>query len=77
MEKSLQFLNFISYKYKINFEELTNDFNEFVKEERDILIKSNILFRFKFFGSHSEAIFKSSREIGCRGKSCFESHFRY
>ena len=49
MEKSLQFLNFISYKYKMNFDDLTNDFNEFVKEERDVLVQSNIEDEYKTF----------------------------
>jgi len=49
MEKSLQFLNFISYKYKMNFDDLTNDFNEFVKEEREVLVQSNIEDEYKTF----------------------------
>jgi hypothetical protein len=54
MEKSLQFLNFISYKYKLNFEDLTNDFNEFVKEERNVLIESNIEDEYKTFIDQNE-----------------------
>jgi len=31
MEKFVQFLNFVSYKYNVSFEDLSNDFKEFVK----------------------------------------------
>ena len=34
MEKYQQFLNFISYKYNMNSEDLTKDFEEFVKKKR-------------------------------------------
>lgn len=38
MEKFVQFLNFISYKYSVTFEDLSNDFNEFVTDEKKNLI---------------------------------------
>jgi hypothetical protein len=60
MEKSLQFLNFISFKYKMNFEELTNDFNEFVKEEREVLIQSNIEDEYKTFIDQNEERLENS-----------------
>ena len=34
MEKFIQFLNFVSYKYGLSFEDITTDFKEFVKEEQ-------------------------------------------
>ena len=37
MEKFVQFLNFVSFKYNVSFDDLSNDFKEFVKEERDAL----------------------------------------
>jgi hypothetical protein len=37
MEKFVQFLNFLSYKYNLSFEDATNDFKDFVKEEKEIL----------------------------------------
>ena len=37
MEKFVQFLNFISFKYKLTFTDVTKDFEEFVKEELQIL----------------------------------------
>jgi hypothetical protein len=60
MEKSLQFLNFISYKYKLNFEDLTSDFNEFVKEERNVLIESNIEDEYKTFIDQNEERLETS-----------------
>jgi hypothetical protein len=60
MEKSLQFLNFVSYKYKLNFEDLTNDFNEFVKEERNVLIDSNIDDEYKTFIDQNEEKLENS-----------------
>ena len=34
MEKFAQFLNFVSYKYKVSFDDVMKDYEEFVKEER-------------------------------------------
>jgi len=34
MEKFLQFVNFISFKYNISFEDLNKDFKDFVQEEK-------------------------------------------
>jgi hypothetical protein len=41
MEKFIQFLNFISYKYNLSFETITDDFTEFVKDEKPNLTKLN------------------------------------
>jgi len=41
MEKFVQFLNFISYKYNLTFDDLTNDFNEFITDEKEKLIKDS------------------------------------
>jgi hypothetical protein len=35
MDNYSHFLNFLSFKYQLNFENITKDFNEFVKEEKD------------------------------------------
>lgn len=44
MKKYYDYLRFISYKYNVEFELLTNDFNDFVKEEEDkIKNDSNII----------------------------------
>jgi len=49
MEKFHQFLNFVSYKYKINFEDMTKDFEEFLKEENELIIQSSISDDYKTF----------------------------
>ena len=43
MEKFNQFLNFICYKYRIKFEDINSDFEEFIKEERETIIHSGSL----------------------------------
>jgi len=54
MEKFVQFLNFISYKYNISFEDVSNDFKEFVKEEKEILSKSSFDDDYKTFLDNNE-----------------------
>jgi len=49
MEKFLQFLNFLSYKYNISFDDVSNDFKEFVKEEKDTLAKTTMEDEYKTF----------------------------
>jgi len=48
-EKFTQFLNFISYKYNMKFEDLTNDLNEFLKSEADEIDDSHVSDAFKNF----------------------------
>jgi hypothetical protein len=54
MEKFVQFLNFVSYKYNVTFEDLTNDFKDFVKEERDEIAKNGIEDDYKTFLDNNE-----------------------
>jgi len=54
MEKFTQFLNFLSYKYSIDFEKVTKDFQEFTKDEKDNLIQSSIEDDFKNFMDDNE-----------------------
>ena len=54
MEKFVQFLNFVSYKYNISFDDVSNDFKDFVKEERDTLSNSNMNDEFKTFIDNNE-----------------------
>ena len=42
MEKFHQFLNFVSYKYKLNFEDVIKDFEGFLKEEKEAILQSSI-----------------------------------
>lgn len=54
MEKFIQFLNFISFKYNLNFEDLTSDFKDFVNEEKTNLTKSNMEDDYKTFLDKNE-----------------------
>jgi hypothetical protein len=49
MEKFHQFLNFVSFKYKLTFDEVIKDFEGFVKEERDAIVSSSIEDDYKTF----------------------------
>jgi hypothetical protein len=54
MEKFHQFLNFISFKYKLQFEDVIKDFETFVKEERETIINSSIEDDYKTFLDREE-----------------------
>ena len=59
MEKLLQFVNFISYKYNISFDDLNKDFKEFVQEERDNLAKSTLSDDYKtYIDNHEDELQK-------------------
>jgi hypothetical protein len=54
MEKFHQFLNFVSFKYKLQFEEIIKDFEAFVKEERETIVNSSIEDDYKTFLDRDE-----------------------
>jgi hypothetical protein len=54
MEKFVQFLNFVSYKYNLTFDDLSNDFKEYVKEEKESLVKAGIEDEYKTFIDNNE-----------------------
>ena len=54
MGKYTQFLNFISYKYSLNFDNLTNDLKEFVEEERENLFTTTFVDDYKTFLDNNE-----------------------
>jgi hypothetical protein len=59
MEKFHQFLNFISFKYKLIFDEVIKDFESFVKEERETIIQSSFEDDYKnFLDREEEELFK-------------------
>ena len=59
MEKFLQFVNFVSYKYNISFEDLNKDFKDFVQEEKDNLAKSSLDDDYKtYLDNHEEDLQK-------------------
>ena len=54
MEKFVQFLNFISFKYNVSFNDVSNDFKDFVKEEKENLANSNMQDEYKTFIDNNE-----------------------
>jgi hypothetical protein len=54
MEKFLEFVHFISYKFNLNVEDVLNDFNEFSKEEESKLKSSPVDDDFKNFMDKNE-----------------------
>lgn len=54
MEKFIQFLNFVSFKYNMSFDDLSNDFKEFVKEEKVTLLKTSMADEYKTFIDKNE-----------------------
>lgn len=48
-EKYTQFLNFLSYKYNLDFNKLTKDMEEFVEEEKDKLFLTSLDDEYKSF----------------------------
>ena len=55
MEKFIQFLNFVSYKYNISFDDVSNDFKDFVKEEKSNLNGKALEDEYKTFLDNNEA----------------------
>lgn len=59
MEKFIQFLNFTSFKYNLDFNSLTEDFKEFVKEEQETLNQNGISDDYKtYLDNHEEDLEK-------------------
>jgi hypothetical protein len=54
MEKFVQFINFVSYKYNISFDDVSNDFKDFVKEEKETISKSSMEDDYKTFIDNNE-----------------------
>jgi len=54
LEKYNQFLNFLSYKYKIDFNKLTKDLDDFLEEEKENLFKTTIEDEYKTFIDQKE-----------------------
>ena len=54
IKKTTQFLNFISYKYNLNFDNIVKDFEEFVESEKNNLIETTIEDEWATFMDHKE-----------------------
>jgi hypothetical protein len=53
-DKFLQFLNFMSYKYGVKFDKLTEDFQQFKESERELIAKTDIVDDYKSFLDQNE-----------------------
>ena len=63
MEKFQQFLNFVSYKYNISFDKVMADYQDFVKSEKENLMKASIEDDYKnFVDEHEERLEKEFGE---------------
>ena len=63
MEKFLQFMNFISYKYNLSFNDISEDFKEFVNEEKNNLAKSNLADDYKTYLDNNEETLQKKFDI--------------
>lgn len=70
MEKFVQFLNFISYKYNISFDEISNDFKDFVKEEKETLVRTNMDDEYKTFIDNNEEDLEKSFQLAHNFQTC-------
>jgi hypothetical protein len=52
--KQKEFLNFVSYKYKLSFDEISKDFKEFLSEEQELMCKGNMEDDYKTFMDQNE-----------------------
>ena len=63
-EKYTQFLNFLSYKYSLDFNKLTKDMEEFVEEERENLFLTTLDDEYKsFIDAKEEVLQKEYNEM--------------
>ena len=68
LEKFTQFLNFISYKYKLDFDKLTKDLKEFTDEEKEKLYMTNLDDEFKTYVDNHEENLEQRKIPQCRQK---------
>lgn len=82
MEKFNQFLNFVSYKYGLNYENISEDLKEFIKEETESLTKTNLLDEYKnFLDAREDELEKTFNDLnnfqtstrGLKVRGCFPS----
>ena len=63
LEKFTQFLNFISFKYHVDFDKMTKDLESFVKEEKVNLYKTTLDDEYKnFIDAHEENLEEKYKE---------------
>ena len=82
IKKFTQFLNFISYKHKLKFDDIVNDLNDFLKSEKDKMLFDTLENQYKTFLDHNEESllteFNSLNDCqtnvrGIKVRGCFET----
>ena len=64
LEKFNQFLNFVSFKYKLDFDKLSKDLQEFTEEEKDKLYKTTLSDEYKnYVDNHEESLETKFNEL--------------
>jgi len=80
MEKFSQFLHFVSYKYNISLEDMTKDYEDFVKDEQTELRKTDMDAAYKTFVDQNEERLdndfniKNNFQTSVRGFKCRGSY---
>ena len=63
LEKFTQFLNFMAYKYRLDFDKISEDFKDFSKDEKEKIMSSTIEDDYKnFLDEHEERLEKEFGE---------------
>ena len=70
MEKFVQFLNFASFKYNLSFDDVSNDFKDFVKEERESLSKTSMQDEYKTYLDNNEEELQKKFNIAHSFQTC-------
>jgi hypothetical protein len=70
IEKFVQFLNFITFKYNVSFDDMSNDFKEFVKEERENLVSTNMTDEYKTYLDNNEEELEKSFGVSSNFQTC-------
>jgi len=72
MEKFVQFLNFASFKYKLTFDDVMKDFQDFITEEKDTITATTLADDYKTFVDKNEEELEKSFSIAHN----FQTHTR-
>jgi hypothetical protein len=70
MEKFVQFLNFVSFKYNVSFDDLSNDFKDFVKDEKENLLSTNMTDEYKTYLDNNEEELEKSFGVASKFQTC-------
>jgi hypothetical protein len=70
MEKFHQFLNFVSYKYKLTFDDVMKDFQDFIKEEQENLTNTTLDDDYKTFLDKNEEELENAFNVKHSFQTC-------